>query len=164
MQPAISNSLPSFPGNVLVHRTICRIVPVRGRATFDLATLTCLIGSSELRKEEGGGKNGGSNWLRDLCSGRGIRKAGGSRLSIKEQRSSPGSGAASQTCFSSPELRPLPLALKQQQQYLESNHLLGQFKNNSQSLSFNLWAPWSPPWLQGLSKIVHTSCGKREEV
>ena len=56
MQPAISNSLPSFPGNVLVHRTICRIVPVRGRATFDLATLTCLIGSSELRKEEGGKK------------------------------------------------------------------------------------------------------------
>ena len=53
MQPAISNSLPSFPGTVLVHRTICRIVPVRGRATFDLATLTFLIGSSELRKEKG---------------------------------------------------------------------------------------------------------------
>ena len=52
VQPAISNSLPSFPGNVLVHRTICRIVPVRARTTFDLATLTCLIGSSELRKEK----------------------------------------------------------------------------------------------------------------
>ena len=142
MQPAISNSLPSFPGNVLVHRTICRIVPVRGRATFDLATLTFLIGSSELRKEKGKKKKkGGSNWLRDLCSGRGIRKAGGSRLSIKEQRSSPGSGTASQTYFPSPELRPLPLALKQQQQNPESNYLLGQFKNNSQSLSFNLCAP-----------------------
>ena len=52
MQPAISNSLPSFPENVLVHRSICRIVPVEGRATFDFATLTCLIGSAELRKEK----------------------------------------------------------------------------------------------------------------